>query len=240
MLLMCETTMVETCSSLSCSFCSSDRPSILGIFISVTTRSIWPFALRRQGFNAVAREQEPDRSASYFVAELLQDESLDVRAHRQRPGYALSCRTFDPRVDLAAKHHKINRLCQKRLSTTLQRLALRLRIAVGSDHDYRDVGSRRPRLGQQLEFAQSPGNLTQASQGLFDLISSGRLVMYPDPEIRLAASRAIAKEMPRGCWRIAKDQQSHKIDVIVALAMSAHAAVVNQLSCDWTRPGIWE
>src|SRR4029453_7193310 len=33
---------------------------------------------RRQGFNAVAREQEADRSASYFVAELLQDESLDV------------------------------------------------------------------------------------------------------------------------------------------------------------------
>ena len=34
---------------------------------------------RRQGFNAVAREQEADRSASYFVAELLQDESLDIR-----------------------------------------------------------------------------------------------------------------------------------------------------------------
>jgi hypothetical protein len=33
---------------------------------------------RRQGFNAVAREQEPDRSVSYFVAELLQDESLNV------------------------------------------------------------------------------------------------------------------------------------------------------------------
>jgi hypothetical protein len=28
--------------------------------------------------------------------------------------------TFDPRVDLAAKHHKINRLGQKRLSTALR------------------------------------------------------------------------------------------------------------------------
>ena len=90
------------------------------------------------------------------------------------------------------------------------------------------------------EFAQSPGNLTQASQGLFDLISSGRLVMYADQEIRLAASRAIAKEMPRGCWRIAKDQQSHKIDVIVALAMSAHAAMLNQSSYDLFNPGLYE
>ena len=91
-----------------------------------------------------------------------------------------------------------------------------------------------------VEYAQSPGNLTAASQGLFDLISAGRLVMYPDPQIRLAASRAIAKEMPRGCWRIAKEVQNFKIDIIVALAMSAHAAVTNQLSCDWSQPGIWE
>ena len=90
------------------------------------------------------------------------------------------------------------------------------------------------------EYAQSPGNLTAASQGLFDLISAGRLVMYPDPEIRLAASRAVAVDMPRGCWRIAKEKQNYKIDVIVALAMSAHAAVTNQLSCDWSQPGIYE
>ena len=80
------------------------------------------------------------------------------------------------------------------------------------------------------EFAQSPGNLTAASQGLFDLISARRLAMYPDPEIRLAASRAIAVEMPRGAWRIAKDKQNFKIDIIVALAMAAHAAVQTQSS----------
>jgi hypothetical protein len=34
----------------------------------------------------------------------------------------------------------------------------------------------------------------------------------------------VAIEMPRG-WRIGKDKQTHKIDVIVALAMSAWAAV---------------
>ena len=91
-----------------------------------------------------------------------------------------------------------------------------------------------------VEYPQSPGNLTASSQGLFDLVNAGRLVMYPDPEIRLAASRAVAVDMPRGCWRIAKEKQNYRIDVIVALAMAAHASVTNQLSCDWTTPGIWE
>jgi phage terminase large subunit-like protein len=42
--------------------------------------------------------------------------------------------------------------------------------------------------------------------------------------VRLAVSRAVAVETARG-WRIAKDKQSHKIDVVVALAMAALAAV---------------
>ena len=42
--------------------------------------------------------------------------------------------------------------------------------------------------------------------------------------MRLAASRAVAVETSRG-WRISKEKQSHKIDVIVALAMACHAAV---------------
>ena len=40
-----------------------------------------------------------------------------------------------------------------------------------------------------------------------------------------APSRAVAIETGRG-WRISKEKQSHKIDVIVALAMAAHAAVL--------------
>ena len=45
--------------------------------------------------------------------------------------------------------------------------------------------------------------------------------------MRLAASRCIAIESSRG-WRITKEKQSHKIDVIVALAMAAFAAVQGQ------------
>ena len=40
-------------------------------------------------------------------------------------------------------------------------------------------------------------------------------------------SRAVAVESSRG-WRIAKDKQNYKIDVVVALAMSALAAVRGQ------------
>ena len=42
-------------------------------------------------------------------------------------------------------------------------------------------------------------------------------------ELRLAISRAIALETPRG-WRIAKETTSHKIDAVVALAMAAVGA----------------
>jgi phage terminase large subunit-like protein len=74
------------------------------------------------------------------------------------------------------------------------------------------------------EFPQTSGNLTAASQNLYDLIEGNNLVLYPDANMRLAASRAVAVETSRG-WRISKEKASHKIDVIVALAMAAHAAV---------------
>jgi hypothetical protein len=74
------------------------------------------------------------------------------------------------------------------------------------------------------EFPQSVPNLTAASQNLFELIQGRNLVLYPDAAMRLAISRAVAIESSRG-WRISKEKMSHKIDVIVALAMSAHAAV---------------
>ena len=83
------------------------------------------------------------------------------------------------------------------------------------------------------EFPQTSPNLTAASQNLFELINSQALVVYPDEEIRLAISRAVAA---RG-WRIGKERQAFKIDIIVALAMAAHAAVAAEsepfFSRDW-------
>jgi hypothetical protein len=62
---------------------------------------------------------------------------------------------------------------------------------------------------------------------LFDLVQSGGLVCYPDAGMRLAVSRAVALDTPRG-WRIAKEKQSHKIDVVVALAMACFGCVQGQ------------
>ena len=84
------------------------------------------------------------------------------------------------------------------------------------------------RAGLQVrEFPQSLGNLTIISQNLFELIRGQNLLVYPDPDIRLAISRAVTTETPRG-WRITKQVQSHKIDIVIALAMAAHAAVQGQ------------
>ena len=67
-------------------------------------------------------------------------------------------------------------------------------------------------------------NLTSASQNLFELIKAQSLVAYPDADLRLAIQRSIAVETSRG-WRIAKEKASARIDVVVALAQAALAAV---------------
>jgi phage terminase large subunit-like protein len=73
------------------------------------------------------------------------------------------------------------------------------------------------------EFPQSSPRLTEASQNLYELIKSRNIVLYPDADIRLSVSHAVAKETTRG-WRIGKEKQSHKIDVVVALGMAALVA----------------
>jgi terminase large subunit-like protein len=87
------------------------------------------------------------------------------------------------------------------------------------------VAQRLTRAGvNMVEFPQSVPNLTEASTNLYELVKGRGIVFYPDAGVRLAFSRAVALETTRG-WRIAKEKASHKIDVVVALAMSAHGAV---------------
>src|SRR5262249_47271437 len=71
-----------------------------------------------------------------------------------------------------------------------------------------------------LEFSQVLGNLTLASQTLYDAIKGKNLIVYPDKEMRTAISHAVAKEGSRS-WRIGKEKQSHKVDLVVSLAQSA-------------------
>jgi phage terminase large subunit-like protein len=74
------------------------------------------------------------------------------------------------------------------------------------------------------EYPQTTGNLTVIGSNLYELIKGANLIVYPDEAIRLAISHAIAKETARG-FQITKEKSSHKIDVVVALAMAAYAAV---------------
>jgi phage terminase large subunit-like protein len=77
---------------------------------------------------------------------------------------------------------------------------------------------------KMIEFPQSLPNLTIMAENLFDLIRNRSLLVYPDEAIRLAVSRAIAKEGARG-WKIDKTKATHHIDVVVSLGMAALAAV---------------
>jgi phage terminase large subunit-like protein len=74
------------------------------------------------------------------------------------------------------------------------------------------------------EFPQTTGNLTEMGQNLFDLVKHKSIILYPDDDLRRHAQNSMGKETARG-WRITKGKASHKVDLIVALAMSALASV---------------
>jgi phage terminase large subunit-like protein len=84
----------------------------------------------------------------------------------------------------------------------------------------------RERLAMK-EYPQTVSNLTAMGENLFQLIKGRNLLVYPDETIRTAVSRAIAIEGARG-WKIAKDKQSHRIDIVIALGMAALACVKDQ------------
>ena len=88
------------------------------------------------------------------------------------------------------------------------------------------------------EFPQSVGNLTIASQNLYEIITGRNFVCYTSEHLRLAVSRAVAIETSRG-WRIGKEKQSHKIDVVVALALAALGAVRSQSESSYDQSMLW-
>jgi phage terminase large subunit-like protein len=99
----------------------------------------------------------------------------------------------------------------------------RVRRILADPYQMQATAQRLQKRGLPIrEFPQTAANLTAASQNLYERIQAGSLILYPDAAMRLAASRAVAIESPRG-WRIAKGKNWHRIDVIVALAMACHA-----------------
>src|SRR5262249_1817866 len=59
--------------------------------------------------------------------------------------------TLDPRIDLTAKRRKVDGLGQKCVGTVFQRFALCVSIAIGRDHDDRNVRSSGLRFGQEFK-----------------------------------------------------------------------------------------
>lgn len=77
------------------------------------------------------------------------------------------------------------------------------------------------------EYPQTTTNLTAIAENFFSLVKGGNFLAYSDGQIRSAVSRAVAVESSRG-WKIAKDKQSHRIDIVIAIAMAAMACVKAQ------------
>jgi phage terminase large subunit-like protein len=87
------------------------------------------------------------------------------------------------------------------------------------------VAQRLTKAGAPMrEFPQTVPNLTAIGSALYEMIRGGNLIVYPDDGLQLAISRAIAVETPRG-WRITKEKSSHKIDIVISLAMAAYGAI---------------
>jgi phage terminase large subunit-like protein len=114
-----------------------------------------------------------------------------------------------------------------------------LRMVWFDPYQMQASAQRLQREGIEIEeYPQTVANLTEASQNLYDIIKGKNLVTYPDDALRLAVSRAVAIETSRG-WRIAKEKQAHKIDVVVALGMAALCCVKAQGADAWDVSGRW-
>jgi phage terminase large subunit-like protein len=124
-------------------------------------------------------------------------------------------------------------------------LDLRSRFSVRSVHfDPYQMAAVAQRLANaglpMFEYPQTPPNLTAMGSNLYELIKSAGIVFYPDDDLRLAMSRAVAVETERGL-KITKAKSSHKVDVIIALAMAALAAVdgsQREVLSSWQIPGV--
>lgn len=75
-----------------------------------------------------------------------------------------------------------------------------------------------------MEIPQTDARMIPASQGLYQLVVSGRLAHDGDPALARHVGNAAADQKPRG-WRLTKPRGSRKkIDAVIAMALAAHQA----------------
>ncbi len=180
-----------------------------------------------------------DRCVAPDARPLLADRRLPVwagvDASVKRDSTAIACCTYDrgtKKVSLV--YHRIFQPSQAEplnFETTIEEtiidLSDRFKLVEVRYDPYQMAATAQRLLALRVpmvEFPQTQGNLTEASQNLYELVKSANLSVYQDDAIRLSVQRAVAVEMPRG-WKISKAAASHKIDVVIALAQAALGAV---------------
>ncbi len=103
--------------------------------------------------------------------------------------------------------------------------AYRIRKILADPWQLESIIQRLQKQGLPIEpYNQTMPGLTEVASNLFQLVRSRALMVYPDPDMRRSVLQTVASESGRG-WKLSKEKQSHKIDVVVALAMAALAAV---------------
>ena len=73
--------------------------------------------------------------------------------------------------------------------------------------------------GSKLMEINQLTRMTEACNILHTCLNEGKLLLYPDKDVRSHFAVAAARHTERG-WRIVKQKQSRPIDVVVALAMA--------------------
>jgi phage terminase large subunit-like protein len=116
---------------------------------------------------------------------------------------------------------------ERTIEATILELSRRFRVREVRFDPYQMQASAQRLVARgvpMVEYPQTVGGLTEASNNLYELIKGRNLAVYPDDDMRLAISRAVAVESPRG-WKISKAVQTHKIDIVIALGLAAVGAI---------------
>ncbi len=136
----------------------SESPSIRGMLMSVTTISMSRLAF------SVAKASTPSRAnrkltspSRIWCRNFCRTRALQIRLVVNNQDFALVMRRVRRRVSISLRSSaEVDRLGQQRLGAALQRLAFGLRVAIGGDHDDRNVRSRSFGFRQQARGRSSP------------------------------------------------------------------------------------
>ncbi len=102
-----------------------------------------------------------------------------------------------------------------------------LQVVAYDPKDMHQTSVRLARLGvPMLEYTQSVGNMTEASQALYEVLRADNFRSYPSSEMRDHIRMAVAEDKGGGYRLVkAKTRNARPIDAAVALAMATKLAI---------------